>query len=260
MAARPPFMSAVPRPKSRPSRSVGAKGSELHCSAGPLGTTSVCPANTRSGAALPRRAQKLSTLPKRMGSMSNPSFLSLAAMMAWQPSSSGVRERRATSSLVNSSTVLMDGPSACIAQEFVDAHLGAGLGVHPLHNHRAAEAVFPVGRGEAAGHHHRPSRHPAVQGLAALPIVDAGALADEYAHGDHRPLFHHHPFDDLGAGADEALVLDDGRGGLHRFEDAADAGAAGDVYSAADLGAGADGGAGVHHGTGPHVGADVHVG
>ena len=42
---------------------VAANGSTCHCSGGPLGTTSVWPANTSAGAASPRRAQRLSTSP-----------------------------------------------------------------------------------------------------------------------------------------------------------------------------------------------------
>ena len=57
-----------------------------------------------------------------------------------------------------------------------------------------------------------------------------------------------HALGHLGAGADEAVVLDDDGAGLQRLEHAADAGAAGDVAVLADLRAGADGGPGVDHG------------
>ncbi len=40
------FMSAAPRPYSLPSRCAGVNGSLVHCSSGPVGTTSVWPANT----------------------------------------------------------------------------------------------------------------------------------------------------------------------------------------------------------------------
>ena len=63
MAASALFMSAAPRPKSRPSRTVGLNGSLFHSSSGPVGTTSVWPAKHSTGPPLPRVAQKLSTLP-----------------------------------------------------------------------------------------------------------------------------------------------------------------------------------------------------
>jgi hypothetical protein len=69
IAARLAFMSAVPRPQRQPSRSVGTNGAERHASAGPVGTTSVCPAKQSSGPWSPRRAQKFSTSPKRMRSI-----------------------------------------------------------------------------------------------------------------------------------------------------------------------------------------------
>ena len=53
MAASEVFMSQAPRPYSTPSRWVGTKGSLCHCCTGPVGTTSVWPANTRVGAGLP---------------------------------------------------------------------------------------------------------------------------------------------------------------------------------------------------------------
>jgi hypothetical protein len=75
----------------------------------------------------------------------------------------------------------------------------------------------------------------------------------------HRVLLDDHAFDDLGARADEAVVLDDGRVGLQRLEHAADADAAGQVHVLADLRAAAHGGPGVDHRAFVDVGADVHV-
>jgi hypothetical protein len=68
------------------------------------------------------------------------------------------------------------------------------------------------------------------------------------------------PFDDFRARADEAVVLDDRRVGLQRFEHAADADAAGEVHVLADLRAGADRRPGVDHRAFIDVGADVDVG
>ena len=68
----------------------------------------------------------------------------------------------------------------------------------------------------------------------SMILVEAG---DENAHGHHRALADDHPLDHLGAGADEAIVLDDGRVGLQQLEHAADADAPGEMHISADLGA-----------------------
>ena len=61
IAATAPFMSAAPRPYSRPSRTSGANGSLRHAAAGPGGTTSVWPAKAMRGASAPRQYQVLVT-------------------------------------------------------------------------------------------------------------------------------------------------------------------------------------------------------
>src|SRR5580698_144126 len=95
--------------------------------------------------------------------------------------------------------------------------------------------------------------------LAAVALVDARALADEYSHRNHRAGADHDAFDDLGARADEAIILDDGRSGLQRLEHTAHAHTAREMYVAADLRARADGGPGVDHGAGADVRANVDV-
>ena len=62
------------------------------------------------------------------------------------------------------------------------------------------------------------------------------------------------------AGADEAVVLDDRRPGLHRLEHAADADAAREVHVPADLRAGADRRPGVDHRALADIGAEVDEG
>src|SRR5437868_6343958 len=91
------FMSAAPRPYSLPSRWVGLKGSERHCSTGPVGTTSVWPANTSSGAPVPLRAHRLVTPFDSTTSHTKPSGDSRSIRCRWQPLSSGVTEERAIS-------------------------------------------------------------------------------------------------------------------------------------------------------------------
>src|SRR5207253_4302827 len=66
-------------------------------------------------------------------------------------------------------------------------------------------------------------------------------------------------FDDLAAGADEAVVLDDGGVGLERFQHTADADAAGEVHVPADLRAGTHRGPGIDHRAFVNVGTDIHV-
>jgi transposase len=83
-------------------------------------------------------------------------------------------------------------------------------------------------------------------------------LADEDAHRDHRTFADDDALDDFRAGADKAVVLDDGRVGLQRFQHAADADATGEMHVLADLRAGADGGPGVDHRAFVDVGADIH--
>src|SRR5680860_168080 len=146
-----------------------------------------------------------------------------------------------------------------IAQQLIQPHLAARLRVYFLDDHRAVEAVFAVFRGQVAGYDHRACRHAAIGDFVALAVVDAGALTDVNAHGDHGTLLDDHAFDDLRARADEAVVLDDGGRGLQGFQYAADAHAAGQVHVFADLRAGADGGPGVDHGAGVYIGSDVHV-
>ena len=108
-----------------------------------------------------------------------------------------------------------------------------------------------------ARHHHRIGRHFALMDGAGLAVDDAGRRAEIDAHREHRAFAHDHALGDLGARADEAVVLDDHRPGLQRLEHAADAGAAGDVAVLADLRAGADRRPGVDHGAGVDIGADI---
>ena len=68
------------------------------------------------------------------------------------------------------------------------------------------------------------------------------------------------PFDHDGTRADEAVVLDDDRSGLHRFQHAADTHAAAQVDVLADLGTGTDRGPRVDHRPGTDPGPDINIG
>ncbi len=121
----------------------------------------------------------------------------------------------------------------------------------------------PVREGLArqrARHHHRIGRHLADMDLAGGAVDDLGRGGDEDAHREHRALADDHALDDFRAGADEAVVLDDGRVGLQRLQHAADADAAREMHVLADLGAGADRRPGIDHGAGIDIGADIDEG
>ncbi len=112
MAASEVFMSLAPRPKSLPSRWLGTKGSLVQASSGPVGTTSVWPAQMRVGRRpVPQRAHRLATRkasgPLSMRWQSKSSGLSRAAMMSRHPASSGVTEGRAISSSARRSVAVI---------------------------------------------------------------------------------------------------------------------------------------------------------
>src|SRR5207248_6266456 len=89
----------------------------------------------------------------------------------------------------------------------------------------------------------------------AVDDLCRGAKKD--AHRQHRAALDDHALGDFGAGADEAIVLDDHGSGLQRLEHTADPGAARDVDVAADLSAAADSRPGIDHGAFADTGADV---
>ena len=103
MAATDAFMSAAPRPYSRPSRSAGVKGSLVHCSIGPGGTTSTWPARQTSGPDDPWRAHRLLTGPRSSRSHRKPAAARRDSSSARLPPSAGVTERQAMSSLASRS-------------------------------------------------------------------------------------------------------------------------------------------------------------
>src|SRR5258708_8700935 len=146
------------------------------------------------------------------------------------------------------------------AEQLVYSRFGTGFRVDLLDYHRAVETIPAIPPGQVAGNYDASRRNLPVGDLSGGPVVDLGALADVDPHRDHRAFAHDDPFDDLAAGADEAVVLDDGGVGLQGLQDAADADPAGQVHVLADLRARAHRGPRVDHGAFVHVGADVHVG
>ena len=82
---------------------TAANGGALHCSSGPVGTTSTCPAKQTIGALVPCRAQRLLTPPRSMRSQTKPLLVRRASTIARLPASSGVRERHAINRFASAS-------------------------------------------------------------------------------------------------------------------------------------------------------------
>src|SRR5205807_6433127 len=123
---------------------------------------------------------------------------------------------------------------ALTSQKFVDARLRTGPGVDLLDDHRTVELASAGARRKASGHHDRPRRNASITHVAAGAIVDPRALPAEYAHAQHRVFFDDDAFDDLGAGAYETIVFDNGGVGLQGFQDPADAHSARQMHILAD--------------------------
>jgi hypothetical protein len=110
IAASPLFMSAAPRPYSRPSRIDRLERVGMPVLERP-GGHDVGVAGEAEGRRVlvpPRVAQKLSTLPYRSRSTANPSCSSRAIITSWQPPSTGLTDWRAIRSCVNSSVALIE--------------------------------------------------------------------------------------------------------------------------------------------------------
>src|SRR5690554_3489191 len=114
IAARLPFMSAAPRPRSMPYSSInGSNGGVSQCTWGPLGTTSVWPAKASTGPWWPWVAQRFSTSPKGSRSIWKPSCSRRSISSAWQPWSSGVIEGRRINSMASCRVEESSGERSC---------------------------------------------------------------------------------------------------------------------------------------------------
>ena len=174
MAASEVFMSLAPRPNKWPSRCVGTKGSLVQAARSPVGTTSVWPANTKTWASVrPQRrsAHRLLTRPSAgplsMASHTKPSGVKRCAIIGKQPWSLGVTEGRAMSASASRRVawVSLIWGDRSVAQQVVDAGLGAGLGVHALDDDGGVHAVVgAVGGllGQVTADHHRAAGHAPV--------------------------------------------------------------------------------------------------
>src|SRR5262249_25056766 len=143
-----------------------------------------------------------------------------------------------------------------------NAGLATRLFVDALDDDRAIKighgyAAFAGFARHRAGHDNGVGGHFTLHRLSRLAIDDLGRGADEHAHRQHGTLAHDHALSDLRARANKAVVFDDDRSGLNRFEHAANAGAARYMAVLADLGTSTDGRPGVDHGALIDIGAQI---
>ncbi len=132
--------------------------------------------------------------------------------------------------------------------------------IHFLDDDCTIQTIFAVSRRQVARYHDGTCRDAAIADFAGGAVIDLGGLADIHAHGNHRVFFDNDTFHHFRAGADEAIVFNNGRVGLHRLQYAAYAHAAGQMNVLTDLCAGTYGCPGIHHRTFIDIGADVDVG
>ena len=96
--------------------------------------------------------------------------------------------------------------------------------------------------------------------LARRAVDDLGRGGDERAHRQNGAFADDDAFDNLGARANEAIILDDRRVGLQGFEHPADADAAGEMHVLADLRTGADRHPSIDHRAFIDIGAEIDEG
>ena len=91
------------------------------------------------------------------------------------------------------------------AEEFVDAHLAARLRVNFLHDHRAIQAVFAIGRRQVARYHHRASRDAAVGHFRRFRGRKSWSTGRCKRPRDRRTFFNDHAFHHFRTRADGQL-------------------------------------------------------
>ena len=99
-----------------------------------------------------------------------------------------------------------------VAEQVVQAGLGAGLRVHRLHDDGGVGAVVLTRLGllgQVAADDHAATGHAAVDGFTGVAVEDGGALADVHAHAQHRVFFDHNAFDHFGSSANKAIITND---------------------------------------------------
>ena len=92
-----------------------------------------------------------------------------------------------------------------------------------------------------------------------MAIEYLGGLANKHAHREHSVFFNDHPFNNLTAGTDEAVVLNDGWIGLKGFQNTANTHTAREMDIFTNLRTRTNRGPGVDHRTVVNIGPDVDV-
>jgi len=116
-----------------------------------------------------------------------------------------------------------------------------------------------IGRRDRARHDNGSRRNTTVRNLASRSVQNTRALSDVYPHREHRVALNDHSLDDLTAGPDETVILDDGRRCLKRLQNATNANPAGQMYILPNLGARPNGCPRVDHRTLVDIGSDIHI-
>src|SRR6476659_2724547 len=111
-----------------------------------------------------------------------------------------------------------DKLSLSVAEQLVDAGLGAGSFIDLLDDDRAGERRAAVLARQGSGHDYGVRRNAAVTDLSGRAVDDLGRGAEEHAHRQDRASLDDHALGHLRAGADKAIVLDDDGTGLERLE------------------------------------------
>src|SRR5262249_54837585 len=138
----PPFMSTAPRPYNSSPAISAENGGYFQAFSSPGGTTSVWPAKTRFGPAVPLRAYKFST-----GSVSaslnvirctaKPAAFSVFSRNASAPPSAGVTDGQRSKSRAMATGSADTAMAPLVSQQFIDASFGTRTFIDALDDHSA---------------------------------------------------------------------------------------------------------------------------
>src|SRR5210317_10013 len=146
-----------------------------------------------------------------------------------------------------------------ISTQIVEAGFVAGLFINTLYDDCAIQGITSVRGGQVAGYDDRAGRDSSEAYLAGFAFINSGALAEVYAHRNHRTFFDNYAFDDFRPCANEAVVFDNCRTRLYGLQDATYTDTTRQVNVFADLCAAAHRRPGIDHRAAVDVSTDVHV-
>ena len=129
-----------------------------------------------------------------------------------------------------------------------------------LYNDGGVERIFSVLGGQISGNDYGMRGNISIGDLARGAIINTSRFTYKYPHGNDRALAYDATFHNLGAGADEAVILDHGGIGLHRLQNTADPGTACYMNIFSDLGTGSYRSPGVNHSAGADVCSNIYKG